>query len=665
MPSSPTSSGVPQRAPEGMALATDMGAGERQAAAPADIINWPAVLRNPCFAEQRLRVEAPYRRDSQVRAPRTAADFRDMIDAAGWMKSTLEPMRAQISPQEYAYAVRFLDQLVAEAKERLEQYSLLERGGDSARPQREAPANAGGAAVAASFESGTSAGAVQLAQHSGHSEGSTKDNSHINALIAEILEPEPILEVEVHRSKLLRTKVPVSRVSITEPKTLDIVQYSPTEFELIGHHPGQTSLTFWYGDNQALRYFVRVKPGPYETEVAKEYRELQDKINEMFPNSMVQLIPIADKLIVRGQARDSAEATQILSVLSSGRRGDATGSRGGAVGGYGGVGRMLDLGAAASPRPGSDLPVQSLINLLDVPGEQQVMLKVRVAELSRTALRRLTTQFKINSGILALNTDSGGLSAVFSSVLTPQDLRLALTAVTTSGYAKILAEPNLVTLNGQPASFLSGGEFPVPTAVGIGGVSGINTQFHSFGTQVTFTPTIIDKDRIRLSVAPSFSSVDRDLEVQGVPGTRSRAVTTTVDLRTGQWLAIAGLLQDQQSGSKVRVPFAGDIPVLGALFGQSSSSREETELMILVSPELVHPMDAREAPLILPGMEIAEPSDAAFFLKGAYVGKYDSGQNPRRCPAPCSPQAKREAMSRPDYQRSEKYYLYGENGTSQ
>ena len=626
------------------------------------IIDWPLVLRDARFADQRARVEAPYRREPK--SVRTAADYSEMIDAAAQMREIVARHNAELPAYDALNAVRFLEQLAAEAHSRLE--SLQASSGPAATANRQEVVPASYNAPPASLH--------RLAQRESNA-GQPEDN-RVSALIAEIEEPQPKLDVEVHRSKLLRTKVPVTRISVTDPNVLDVVQYTPTEFELIGHRPGQTSLTFWYGDNQTLRYLVRVKVTSDVRHIENQYRELQDKVNELFPNSMIQLIPISDKLIVRGQARDSAEATQILSVLSSGGYGQAAGrgrtgvNGAGAYGGYGGIGRMLDIGAAAPPSIGSDVPAHNLINLLDVPGEQQVMLKVRVAELSRTALRNLTTSFRINSGILSMNTESGGLSAVFSSVLTPQDLRLAITAVSASGYAKVLAEPNLVTLNGQPASFLAGGEFPVPTAVGIGGVSGINTQFHSFGTQLTFTPTIIDKDRIRLVVAPSFSTVDPSLSVQGVPGTRNRAVSTQIDLRVGQWLAIAGLLQDQQNGNKSRVPFAGDIPVIGALFGQASSSREQTELIVLVSPELVHPLDAREVPLILPGMEIAEPSDAAFFLKGAYVGRYDDGVGPvHGCGRQCDPetrrQAMREAMSRPDYQRSENYYLYGAHGTSQ
>jgi pilus assembly protein CpaC len=495
-------------------------------------------------------------------------------------------------------------------------------------------------------------------------------DAKVNALIAEVLEPEVKMELLERRSKVIRTKLPVSRVSITDPKTVEVVQFSPTEFELIGLKSGDTNLSFWFTNNQSLRYSVHVAAdkGP-EAQITREYRELENKVNEMFPNSRIQLIPLADKLILRGQARDSSEASQILAVLSGRGSGQLEGVAGVGAGG------LMNLGKAATPNPGgSEIPTHSIINLLDVPGEQQIMLKVRIAKLDRTAAREMSVKMHANGGVVSYNTEAGGLSAAFSSVLTPSDLKLALKAVNTVGYSKILAEPNLVTLNGKPASFSSGGKFAVPTAVGIGGVSGINTQFYQYGTELTFTPTIIDRDRIRLVVEPTSSEIDKDNTVNGIPGVTNRNVRTTVDLRTGQWLAIGGLIEDTQKGTKVKVPFVGDIPIIGMAFSQTTVKRNETELMILVSPELVHPMDAREAPLVLPGMEIGEPGDVAYYIGGAIAAQYERVPNcggVRSCPTqPCPPtaetrvQASREAMARPDFQASEKYYVYGQHGVS-
>ena len=487
-------------------------------------------------------------------------------------------------------------------------------------------------------------------------------DAKVNALIANILEAETVMNLNLRRSKLIRTKAAVTRFAVTQPDTLDVVQYSPTEFELIALQAGETTLTLWFGE-EALRYVVRIAPDAVpEQRAGMEYGDLQKKINEMFPNSMVQLIPLADKLIVRGQAKDSEEAAHILSVLS----GQAINQTGAQLG----PGSLINLGTTAKTKPGStDLPATNIISLLDVPGEQQIMLKVRVAELNRTALRQMGCDLTVKAGDFTLQSLLGG-SQVFNAVLSTDEVTLALRALATNTYSKILAEPNLVTLNGQSASFLAGGEFAVPTVVGVEGVAAVSTQFRGFGTQLTFTPTIIDKDRIRLTVAPSFSTLNQDLSVQGIPGLNSRAVLPTVDLREGQWLAIAGLLQDQQSGSKVRVPLIGDIPVVSALFSNRKVTRDETELVVLVSPELIHPMDAQEAPLILPGMETTEPTDWAFFLGGAYEGRANCDHRSTVWPTRQSRvleakgEAVREAKGRADYQRSEKYYLYGSHGLS-
>jgi pilus assembly protein CpaC len=431
--------------------------------------------------------------------------------------------------------------------------------------------------------------------------------------IQDVLLPEVTLQVDPRQSKLIRTRKPVSRFSITNPENLEVVQFSPTEFELIGLKMGQTTLTLWFGDLEVLRYMVKVSR---DTDIGdrrkSEYGDLQDMVNEMFPNSSIQLIPIADKLIVRGQARDAEEAAHILSLIS----GEAVSQSGGLV-----FGNIVSAGTAAVPYPGqSDLPSSRIINLLDVPGEQQVMLKVRVAELSRSALRSMG--FEINGKVGSFSWSSLlGTGGAFSAILDTKDVDLALTAIASNGYSKILAEPNLVTLSGRQATFMAGGEFAVPVVVGVEGAAAATTNFRGFGTMLTFLPTVIDKDRIRLQVTPTVSGLSASTpSVDGIPGLDTRSVNTTVDLREGQWLAIAGLIQDEQTGSKVRVPGLGDIPILDTLFSRKSMARDERELIILVSPELVHPMEAEEAPLILPGMDVTEPGDWQFYFYGNYEG---------------------------------------------
>jgi pilus assembly protein CpaC len=304
--------------------------------------------------------------------------------------------------------------------------------------------------------------------------------------------------------------------------------------------------------------------------------------------------------------------------------------------------------------------------MLDVPGEKQVMLKVRVAEITRSAMREIGSQLSVNTGSFTLNTSLSG-NGVFQAILNSKDLQLTMDAVSTNAYSKLLAEPNLVTLSGHTASFIAGGQFAVPTTVGVQGVSAVTTTFQSFGTVLQFTPTVLDKDRIRLQVTPSFSTLDTTDTVGGIPGLQTRAVDTTVDMREGQWLAIAGLIQDQQNGSKTRVPFLGDIPFLDLIFSHRQVQRDETELLVLVSPELVHPLEPEEAPLVLPGMEVTEPADCAFFFAGDYEGRPNVDHRSTVWPLVQRQgiEANWELKRQPAYQRSENRFVQGPHGFSE
>ena len=427
------------------------------------------------------------------------------------------------------------------------------------------------------------------------------------SLIDEVVEPELIFQLDPSQSKVVRTKVKVDRISVTDPAIVEVTEFSPTEFEVIGLKAGETSMTIWFEDAnngpRTLRYLVKVSAAAEgeQKRAEIEYSKVEARLNELFPNSQIRLFPVADKLIVRGQARDSKEATEIVGLLS-GQSSQNQGNGAGVIGNQM-VGRI----------PGApDLQLSSIINLLTVPGEQQVLLKVRIAELTRSATRDLGTSFSImkNFSLASTISSGGNISAIFDS----GDIKLLIKALSTNGYGKMLAEPTLVTLSGQPATFIAGGEIAIPTAVGVQGVGAVATQFYGFGTQLSFTPTVIDKDRIRPQVAPRFSTLNQANAVNGIPGLNTRGVTTTVDLREGQWLAIAGLIQDEQGASRKRIPFIGDIPVIGAAFGDQNKRRDETELIVLVSPELIHPLEQNQAPALLPGMSVTEPSDEAFYL---------------------------------------------------
>lgn len=503
----------------------------------------------------------------------------------------------------------------------------------------------------------------------------------LDSLINNIYDVEATLNIYLRRSRLITTREPISRVSIADPGIIEFVQYGPREIEVIGLETGETALTIWFGESQQremIRYLVRVAPDPGEqTEREIEYGELQDRVNEFFPNSFIQLIPIADKLIVRGQARDPEEAAQIMSVI----RGEAVNQTGQLIGpGYGGGinpwagggwggggfgGGLLNQGPAARLYPdASDTTASNIISLLEVPGEIQVMLKVRIAELKRSASRTLGTNWSITNPTFRFSNNSGGAGANLGlTILGTTSVNLALRAIETNGYGKILAEPNLVVLNGNTASFISGGQFAVPTAVGVGGIGAVATAFQGFGTQLSFTPMVIDKDRVRMNVIPTFSTPTVANTVNGIPGLESRSVQTTVEMREGQWLAIAGLIADDQSGSITGVPILRNIPIVKLLFSDKGTSRNESELLVLVSPEWVHPLEPEEKPALIPGLDITEPDDWDFYIRGRIEGRPHCYH---RSPVWYTWQhLVKDARWNRDYHTSEGHYINGTHGFSE
>lgn len=487
----------------------------------------------------------------------------------------------------------------------------------------------------------------------------------VNDLVDEVIQAELEVEVTKRRSKILRMKQDVFRVAVADPSILDFVAFGSREIELIGKETGSTTVTLWLGTEQQATIMSMlvtvVKDEAVDNERRLEYAELADMINELFPNSRVQLFPVADKVIVRGQARDELEAVQIMSII---RENTASG---GGIGGAGGVGRMIAGGEAAQPFPdASNLPSSTIINMLTVPGEKQVMLKVRIAELKRSGVRNIGADFDFSVKDFFFQSLLGNAgNALLTGTFSEGSFNLVLKALANNGSAKILAEPNLVTLSGQPARFLSGGEFPVPTVVGVGGAQAATTTFQGFGTSIMFTPTVLDKDRIRLQVVPTFSTLNRANSVNGIFGMDTRTVSTTVDLREGQVFAIAGLLQEQQRGDESYVPYLGRIPGLGVLFSNRSINREETELIILVSPELVHAMEPEQAPQILPGMEVTEPHDKDFYWYGDIEGRPECHHRSTVWPLYKSRLKRVGYYECETVHQSQQYYINGPFGYSQ
>lgn len=453
-----------------------------------------------------------------------------------------------------------------------------------------------------------------------------------------MVEALPVVQEEMElierRSQLLVARSNLVRAAIADPSIIDVVQYSPREISIVGMARGSTTLTLWFdGMPDPLIYLVRVIRDPnVEYQKRVDYGKLEKKLALLFPNSKVYLVPLSYKIVVRGQARDAEEAAQILSII----RGEIINQEGSLVGpgayannaAPAGAGGALGIGYGAGYGPwgANDLLSGFIINQLRVPGEFQVQLRVRIAELNRSQLRRLGVDLSalLNDGRHLIASTVGGIPSTLTGLFENGEIGVAIDWLASNGVAKILDEPNLTVLSGRTASFLSGGEFAVPTIIGIDGVGGQSTTFRGFGTSLIVTPTIINKDLLRLQIVSEFSSLNQQNAVNNIPGTNARRVNTTIEMREGQTLALAGLLSHQTNTEVTRIPWLGDLPLVGPLFSAKRATQDETELLILVTPELVRPMDAQEVPPV-PGFEVTPPAAKELFKYGMVEGFPDTG----------------------------------------
>lgn len=454
---------------------------------------------------------------------------------------------------------------------------------------------------------------LQLQQQPGDSVG--KINPHIRKMPV----PEYKLEVIENRSQLIVTNSRIVRTDVANPEITTIVQYSPTEIALIGLERGATNVALWFeGSEDPTIYLVSTIRDPsIEEQQRLDYGILERKISKLFPNSRVFLIPFSSKIVVKGQARDSEEAAQIIQLV----RGEVINQLGGLTGPQP-AGGDAGLGNIDS----SDLNSDAIINLLEIPGEHQVMLRVRIAELNRSQLRRMGVDWSVlfNNGQQFLGAGVNGVPPALTGIFEDGDIEVFVNWLASNGTVSVLAEPVLTVMSGHSASFLSGGEFAVPTVVGIGGAQGQTTTFRGFGTSLQVTPTIVDRDLIRLRIVPEFSQINAGNTVGGIPGVDSRRVTTTVQLREGQTIVLGGLLGRQTTTEVTRIPLLGELPIIGSkLFNGKEASEGQTELLILVSPEIVRPMDAEEVPPV-PNYYVTSPDDIDLYEYARTEGNPDT-----------------------------------------
>jgi pilus assembly protein CpaC len=456
----------------------------------------------------------------------------------------------------------------------------------------------------------------------------------IHRLIEKLPEAQDDLEIIERRSQLVVTRSNVVRMAIGDQSVIDIVQYTPKEFSIIGMARGATTLTLWFeGENDPLIYTIRTIRDPSLNKQRElDYGQLERKIAEMYPNSKVYLIPFSWKIVVRGQARDQEEASHILNIIrgevinqNGGMFGGLVTTNGGNAGGYGGG--VGDAAGGVGGWGGNNFWSGFIINELRVPGEYQINLRVRVAELSRSQLDRAGVDINILFADTrqAIRTTMGGLAGTLSGVFENGEIGVFLDYLCTNGTAKILTEPQMTVLSGRNARLLSGGEYAVPTIVGVGGAAGTTTSFRGFGTSLLATPTVVDRDLIRISIIAEYSSLNSNNNSGGILGTDSRRIQTEVELREGQTLALAGLLSHGMQTEISRIPVLGDIPMIGPLlFSTKKMTQEENELLVLVTPEIVRPMDAHEVPPV-PGFEVTKPAHEEFWKYNMTEGSPDTG----------------------------------------
>jgi pilus assembly protein CpaC len=406
---------------------------------------------------------------------------------------------------------------------------------------------------------------------------------------AQGLAPEVV--VPVGKSQVIELPAPYSDLMIADPKIADVLPLTNHSVYVVGKGMGSTALTI-YGPGKRLIAAANVV-------VSADVEGLKTRLGEILP-----------------EERDIAVRAANQSIVVSGT-----------VGSPSALQKALALAESYAPT--------KVVNMLGVEGTQQVMLSVRFVEMDRTTAKNLRlnvnrspshgdpsiTVFTGDTNVKnhgALVDSFGALSLLFNG-----NLEVLLDALETKGLVKTLAEPNLVAMSGDTASFLAGGEFPIPVAQSnsSGTTPTITIEFKPFGVSLAFTPTLLKDGLINLLVNPEVSSIDPTVSVNvgiiQVPGIKVRRARTTIELRDGESFTIAGLLtQDYQSQVR-QMPFVGDIPILGALFKSNGYQRNETELVIVVTPHLVVPRRGRIA---LPGDGFIPPSDFELFLLGAQQG---------------------------------------------
>ncbi|MCG7518729.1 type II and III secretion system protein family protein [Ruegeria sp. Ofav3-42] len=399
------------------------------------------------------------------------------------------------------------------------------------------------------------------------------------------------LDVPMNRAIVVESETPFAELSIANAGIADISSLSDRTIYVLGKAPGLTTLTLFDGAGNLLAN-VRVRVSP-------DVSEFKERLRQILPSEPIEVRTANDGIVLSGTVSSAAK-----------------------------LARALELAERYAP--------ERVSNLMSVGGVQQVMLKVRFAEMNRSVAKSLTASLGFRGtdatgGINTLNNAASLANAFVNNTIPLQQtntgavlfgfgvgstqVRLLLEALETKGLARTLAEPNLSALSGQEAEFLAGGQVPIPVPADDGQIA---IEYRAFGVQVLFTPRVVDGNIINLELGTSVSSIDpnSDFTIAGnnVPTFIVRDTKTTVELRDGESFAIAGLIRDDFTDANSQLPWIGDVPVLGSLFRSAEYQRQQSELVIIVTAHLVSP--TRGEALALPTDRVKPPTEFDLFLNG-------------------------------------------------
>ena len=400
-----------------------------------------------------------------------------------------------------------------------------------------------------------------------------------------------VLEVGIGMGKMVHLSRPVTNLYLADPRIADVQVKSPTLIYLLGKAGGTTNL-YGIGANDELVLEATVN-------VSYNIGDIETQIRQVAPGSAITVRSVGGALVLEGDINSAAQGDDIRRVAAQ---------------------------FVTDPK--------QLVNRMKLDVPNQVNIRVRIAEVSRTIAKQLginwNNVFAAGSASASFITAPNAISGVTANTITGGsgvgnfNLDAAIDALDSQGLITVLAEPNLTAVSGEPASFLAGGEFPIPVVSGGGGTGPSNegqvtVEWKKFGVSLNFVATIVDGGRINLHVMPEVSQLTSvgAVTINGItiPALTTRRADTTVELGSGQSFAIAGLLQNNTNQNVNKFPWLGDVPVLGQLFRSETFQRNESDLVVIVTPYLVKPVSAPNA-LATPTDGFKAPSDRNIVLYG-------------------------------------------------